>query len=337
MSYETIVVESPEAPFTTEQRLAIAYGGGGAPPNIAQFFAWGHSSGYVTVDQNYQAGEMARSIARSINARAEVAYGRVAEAEQRIADLEKRLLELRVQHAKARAYLAGDPPVTADPWDVGKVAVLKDGCERLLPVVERALETARTGPERAREDADNWRILSDLADVIAGIRGPTDLLARKLGLEGAWQICPPLLRVGRERQRREAAAAELAARPERESERREAALRESEREAAERAKVARFAEIDSMGLEGLISCVFFGGQKLSLDEIKKLVARWDEHLTLKELIRLWPEPPDTNLYLGAKRDLDEIIRTGDSAYNHAVRRLARAIQPGWQGENQCGA
>jgi len=334
MSHETVVIaESPADPFTVEQRLAIAYGGG-VPPNIAQFFAWGHSSGYVTVDQTYQAGEMARSIARSINARAEVAYARITEAEQRIADLEKRLLQLRSQYAQARAYLAGDPPVTADAWDVGKTAVLKDGCERLLPAVERALETARAGPERAREEADNWRILSDLADVIAGVRGPTDLLARKLGLEGAWQICPPLLRSGRERQRREAAASQAAARPEMEAQSLEASRRDAEREAAERARAARFAEIDSMGLEGLISYVFFGGQELSLAEIKKLVAQWDERLTFKELIRIWPEPPDTNLYLGAQRDLDEIIRAGDSAYNHAVRRLARAIQPGWRGENQ---
>lgn len=188
MSHGTVVTAAePEDSFTTGQRLAAAYNGA-VPQAVARFFAWDYSPGDVTVSQARQA----REIARSINARMEVAYGRIAEAEQRAADLERRLLQLRSQHAQARAYLAGDPPVMADAWEVGKVAVLKDGCERLIPVVERALESARAGPERARAEADNWRILSDLADVIAGVRGPTDSLARKLGLDGAWQIRPPL-------------------------------------------------------------------------------------------------------------------------------------------------
>jgi hypothetical protein len=313
MSYEASAVAAEKESVTLDERLSLAYRGA-IPPAIAQFFAWELTSRAITVDQLYQAGEQAKQIARSINAREEVARGRIQEAQARLVDLEKRLLALKSEYSAACGYVASDPPLTASAFDVGKMDIIMAGAERLLPVLTRAVETARAEPARAELEARNWKVLADLADVVAGITRPTDILAQKLGLEFNWQICPPLLRVARERERREALERARAEVPQREAERLQAERRASMATERAQARQAAIEEIDSLDFNGLIGFVF--------GETRELL---DDMPTLQEVIMAWPERPASHTSQAAIAELRKIGETEDSLFNRAVNRLASVI------------
>jgi hypothetical protein len=323
-----VTADATPEPLTLDERLALAYHGA-VPPGIKQFYDWELTTRAITADQVYQTGEQAKQIARTINARAEVARGRIAEARARLTDLEKRLIALNSEYSAACAYVETDPPPTASAWDVGKIAIIKAGAEKLLPVLTRAVETARAEPARAELDARNWKVLADLADVVAGVCSPTDILAQKLDLAFAWQVCPPLLRSARERERREALERARAEAPRREAERLEAQRRASM--AAERleARQAAIAEIDSLDFEGLIGFVFSGNEG-ALDDMP----------TLNRVIALWPDRPDAGTSQAAIAELRVIgatdaeasgggcripISSRDVVFNRAVNRLASVI------------
>jgi hypothetical protein len=316
MSHETAVAAgAAKEPTAIAERLTFAYNGA-VPQMIAEFYDWKLSTSAITADQSYQDSERAKTIARSIGAREEVAYQRIPEARQRLLDLEKRRLEFQNESLTVAAYLATDPPVTASAADVGMMLVRKAGCERLMPSIERALVAARLEPEKAEREAANWKVLADLADVIAGVTTPSGILAQKLGLEGAWQICPPLIRAARERERKERQAAEIAVAPQKEAERIGMAERAEEAAEAFKARQNAIAEIDTMDFHALLGYVF-GARRELLEGMG----------TFKVVIAAWPDRPEPNVSRGARSELGALLdETGlDQRRNRAISRLQQLI------------
>jgi hypothetical protein len=313
MSHEASAAEAAKEPVTLDERLSLAYRGA-VPAGIAQFFAWELTSRAITVDQTYQAGEQVKAIARSINAREEVERERPPQAQHYLVDLEKKLLALKSEYLSLCNYCETNPPVTASALDVGMMYVKKTGAEKLLPVLERAVEDARLLPAKAERDARNWKVLADLADVIAGITRPSDILAHKLGLYGAWQICPPLLRAARERERREAAEQARTAPTQREIERQEAVKKAEEAAKAFKARQAAIAEVDGLDFHGLIGFVF-NGRREALEGMP----------TLQSVIAAWPDRPEPHTSQAAIAELRKIGESNDLLFSRAVNRLASVI------------
>jgi hypothetical protein len=320
-------------PTNIESRLVLAYGEP-IPKVMSDLFIHWRLPPHPRWDA-YQERQAAREIARAAQGAAAAARSRVKESAARLASLEARLAEIESRYSSAVAALKADPAPMADPLEVGQQSAIVSGCERLMAVLRREIEAAGPDPERAEREANNWTVLYDLGEVIAGITRATDSLARDLGFQEAWEVGPKGLRAQREKERREEAEHERA---EAEIRRAEYQKRAAETASAEQAKQAAAAWIDSLDFAGLVSYLFFGKQQLALDEVKARVAEWNELRTFKEAIRLWPEAKDPDLLIAAWRDvsdwnerrrLDPAWRPSaeDDLTKRAARRLERLVHP----------
>lgn len=326
-------VAADPGPIAIEDRLALAYGSP-VPKAMIDFFVHWRLPPHPRWDQ-YQQRQTAREIARMAEMAAAAARGHLKEAAERLARLEARLAEIEAQHSSICTQLQTDPPAMADPLEVGQQSAIKAGCERLLPVLRREIETARPEPERALREGQNWDILYTLGEVIAGFMRASDGLARDLGFSEAWEVCPDVTRRQRAEKRREEAAAK---REEVERRSLESARLHAEREAAVAEREAREATVDALDFVELASYLFFEGQELTLDELKARAAEWDHRQLgmLKEAVRLWPETLDPDLSMAVSREISDWLdrrrispiyapSTEEDLINRAAKRLARII------------
>jgi hypothetical protein len=336
---EEIVLEASHrvaispGPIALEDRLALAYGSP-VPKAMSDYFV--HWNLPASRDPwGVQQRSAGREIARLCDLASKAAENRCKESAARLAQLEARLADIESRHSSVCAALKSDPAPMADPLEIGQQSAIKEGCERLLPILRQAIEAARPEPERATREAANWGVLYRLGETVAGAMTGAGL-ARDLGYEFDWQVCSPANRRKREEERREEAERKRA---EAEIWRAEDRKRWDEKASDEQAKQAAIAEIDSLDFAGLISYLFFQNQKLALAEVKARVAGSDELRTFKEAVRLWPGANDPDLLIAAQRDVNDWIErrrlhptwrpnTEDELISRAARRLAQLLRPG---------
>jgi hypothetical protein len=317
-----------KGPLTIEDRLALAYNGA-----IAQYFSWRFTNmRSIAFDGSVSLSRETKSIIEQAESRESALGQQIPTVRQRLAGLMARLPGLRAEYADLCRQLETDPPLDASPFDVGQIAIAKAGCERLIPAIERAIERLRADLARLKKERENWGVLANLAGVIAGTRRPSDGLAHDLGLQFDWQICDPYARAKREEEYKEKLELERRRAAEWEAGREERERRAAELAEAAAAKQAEEERFKALGFEDLLSFLFFEEQHLTLNEIKRQVAGWNHHHTLKAVVDLWPERPEPNLWWTAHNEINEIAAGRDKYFCRAADRLAQILHPGYHGD-----
>jgi hypothetical protein len=333
-----VTVEEEKGPTTIEERLLFAYPDG-VPKAVARMII---SWELPYQRDSYQTHNAAMAIYRELETRALAANRRGDENRARIPELERSLATLRAEYAGLRSQLERPPALHLTPREAGLMEVDRAGYEKLIPAMETEIERLRSDLGQAmREHKALWP-LARLAGMIAGHLNRGAVSASDFGFEYDWQICAPSLRKEREAAHREELERKRIAALQWEAGRAERERHAAELEEAEALRQAEEARFQALGIEALISHLFFEGEELTLAEVKARVAGWDELRTFKEVIRLWPGVDDPDLLIAAQRDVSDWIKrrrdhpawrptAEEDLINRTARRLAEFFRPGHLG------
>lgn len=317
-------VEAEKSPITIEERLKFAYPDG-VPKVVAEMLInWTLPAARDFYHQR-QAG---KAIADQLEARADAAYKRAREIEEQLPELETRLTTLRMEYAGLRSQLERPPALHLDPRTIGMMAVDQAGYVKLIAALEVEIEKLRPEPARARRESEALRPLGKLAGMIAGYYSKGVVSPQDFGFDYEWQLCAPSVRKEREAAHREEMERKRVEALQREAQLQEHEMRNVELAEAERAKAAEEARIGSLSFEGVMGLLFFNGQELTLTEIKRQVAAWNHHNTLRAAIDMWPEKPHPDLWTNVRAELVEMTTGGSRLFQRAAERLAQLLHPG---------